>query len=347
MTLLRDPCSAQAIARRLIRKYGLDLSKLCVLTEVASGPYLYNPLIALLAGASHVMVHARDSRYGKASDVYAALRKTYRDLGVVAGCEIVETLRPDNIETADIVTNTGHLRPLDAAFIAAMKPTAVIPLMWEPWEFREGEIDLLEARRRGILVLGTNEHEAPCDMRPYSPLCALKMMLEHGIGIVDDRIAVIGDQQLLAGAIVSGLRGLGLQCRQLPVTAGGGRLERDLRWATYLIVAEHAYRGAIVGEGGVLSGARVAAAGIEAIGVIAGSVDVESLKGHGISVYPGCVEPPGHMSYQPHELGPYPVMDLFSAGLKVGESMARARLNGLSGATAVRWALERSPAMEL
>ena len=42
---------------------------------------------------------------------------------------------------ADVVTNSGHVRPIDAETVAWMKPTAVVPLMYEAWE--------LAARRRG------------------------------------------------------------------------------------------------------------------------------------------------------------------------------------------------------
>ena len=52
----------------------------------------------------------------------------------------------------------------------------------------EGEIDLLKAKERDILIMGTNEHAAPCDMRSYGLLTALHLMMEHKVSIVDDRI---------------------------------------------------------------------------------------------------------------------------------------------------------------
>ena len=53
------------------------------------------------------------------------------------------------------------------------------------------------------------------------------------------------------------------------------------------------------------------------------------------------------MSFQPSELGPYPVMDLFSAGLKVGEAMSLARTKGLSLVDSAAYTLKNSPAMDL
>ena len=67
-------------------------------------------------------------------------------LGLRGRVEIVSEKSPDVLRQADIVTNSGHLRPLDAPTIRAMKPTAVIPLMYEAWELRPGDVDLDECR---------------------------------------------------------------------------------------------------------------------------------------------------------------------------------------------------------
>ena len=61
------------------------------------------------------------------------------------------------VAQADIITNSGHVRPIDAEMIGWMKPTAVIPLMYEAWEFRDADLDLAACQRRGIVVAGTNE----------------------------------------------------------------------------------------------------------------------------------------------------------------------------------------------
>ena len=78
--------------------------------------------------------------------------------------------------------------------------------MWEPWEIRKSEIDLVKAKENNILVMGTNEHEIPCDMRPYGLLTALHLMMNHNASIVDDRILLIGSQETLAVPIEKGLK---------------------------------------------------------------------------------------------------------------------------------------------
>ena len=52
------------------------------------------------------------------------------------------------------------------------------------------------------------------------------------------------------------------------------------------------------------------------------------------------------MSYQAAEIGPRPVLELFAAGLAVGEAMARSRLGGASARDAARHALSVAPAMD-
>jgi hypothetical protein len=334
------------LATQLVRKYDISLCGLTVLTEAASGAYLFNPLVAVVAGARRTIAYGRDSRFGKVADYYPAMHKAYAEMDIVDGYETVNELSADLIYSADIVTNSGHLRPIDAKFISEMKPTAVISLMWEPWEMREGEVDHSAAKRHEILVMGTNEHESPCDMRPYSPLIALKLMLEHGIALVDDRILVIGGQPTLADAIVKGLAGMGLSCRQLRIGTAPRKRENMLRWATYILVAEHVYHGQIIGDEGILTVPEIAAAGVQAVGVISGAVDADALRRNNISVFPKSIQPKGYLSYQGYELGPYPVMDLFAAGLKVGEAMARARIRGLSTRDAAIDAMKNSPAMD-
>lgn len=334
-------------AEQLIDKYSLDLSGLKLMTEAASGAYLYNPMIGLLAGAESVMVCCRDSKYGRAVDIYSRIKDAYNEVGLNANLHIVDTLSYDAIRNADIVTNSGHLRPINRQFIAAMKPGAVIPLMWEPWELREGEVDIQAAKHKGVLIMGTNEHEKPCDMRPYSSLTALNLLMQHSAPIVDDHILVIGNQGTLAIAIERDFKRSGFNCRRLNTHSTHSECLDAVNWATYILVAEHSDKQLLIGGGGVIDASTLRAAGISAVGVIAGVVDKEALEERGISVFPEHVAEPGYMSYLPSVLGPYPVMDLFTAGLKVGEAMARARKRGLNPRNAAADAARKSPAMDL
>jgi 5,10-methylene-tetrahydrofolate dehydrogenase/methenyl tetrahydrofolate cyclohydrolase len=336
-----------AFARKLVSKYELDLHGLTVLTEAASGAYLWNPLIAVMANADRVVTFCKSTRYGTAEEIEAAMHASYASLGASGAYEFVTELKPSVLACADVVTNSGHLRPFTRERIAAMKPTAVLALMWEPWEIRPGEIDLDAAREHGVLVMGTNEHAPPCDMRPYSALTALHLMMAHKAMIADDRVVVIGEQPTLAAPIVEGLRSLGVACRSVDTSAPADEQRRAIAWATYILVAEHAFQGEIIGWNAPISPSDVAAADVTSVGVIAGTVDRVALEENGVSVYPSVLAGPGYMSYLPWELGPYPVMDLFAAGIKVGQQMARARLGGMTVREAALHAMATSPALDL
>ena len=52
------------------------------------------------------------------------------------------------------------------------------------------------------------------------------------------------------------------------------------------------------------------------------------------------------MNYQPYYLGPKPVVELYAAGLKVGETMSRGRLSGLTPEKAAESAMKHSLAMD-
>lgn len=341
------PARAKKYAQQLVQKYGIDCRGLTVLTEAASGTYLFNPMMALLGGAERVIAYCRDSRYASTKEVEASMRAVYTAAGFDERWEFRTSLSDQDIAAADIVTNSGHLRPFDAAFLNRMKPTAVLPLMWEPWELRPGEIDLDVARQRGILIMGTNEHEAPCDLRPYSFLTAMHLAMSHKASVADDRILVIGDQYTLAQPMEDGFRRLGIACQRIAPTCSPAEAAQAAQWATYIIVAEHADHRLLVGPSGLIDTQQLVAANTTGVGVVSGRVDRDHLEAHGISVYPERMAPPGFMSYMPSELGPYSVMDLFAAGVKVGQVMARARLGGMSPAEAARHALKHSPAMDL
>lgn len=341
-----SPIRAKKYAQQLVHKYGVDCSGLTVLTEAASGTYIFNPMMALLAGAERVIAFCRDSRYASIVEVEHSMSGIYSEAGLGDRLEFRTSLSENDIAAADIITNSGHLRPFNAAFLRNMKSTAVIPLMWEPWELRQDEIDLDTARRRGILIMGTNEHKAPCDMRPYSFLTAMHLAMSHKTSIVDDNILVIGDQYTLALPIENGFRHLGIACRRIAPNCLANEAAEAVEWATYIIVAEHADHRLLIGPGGLIDTQQLVASNTTGVGVVSGYVDRANLEAHGISVYPELIAPPGYMSYIPSELGPYPVMNLFAAGLKVGQVMARARLAGMGTAQAARYALQHSPAMD-
>jgi hypothetical protein len=331
------------LADDLIGRYSLDLSGLRVLTEAASGPYLYTPLLAALAGAEHVFAWTRDSRFGSAADVRADTERVAREWGVMDRIEVTDGRPADQVGVADVITNSGFVRPIDSAMVQAMKPTAVVPLMWETWEFRNADLDLAACRAKGVLVLGTREGEPPCDMRGYAAAMGVKLAFELGVEVHRSRILLLGAQPTLGRPIHDALAALGAEVTWVgaPYDGLAGVALDDL---DAIIVAEHQSDVALIGGGGALVDA--ARNPSLPVGVVAGNVDAGALRAAGVRVVPDHVLPAGYMSYQPSDLGPLPVLDLYAAGLKVGQEMARARIAGLDGDDALATVLERAPAMD-
>jgi hypothetical protein len=320
-----SPRRLVGLIRQTIRFFELDLAGLVVLTEAASGPYVVTPVIAALAGADRVIALTRASRYGTIEAVMVQTQALAELCGVIV--EIHADRTPTLFTAADIVTNLGFVRPLDAAAIAAMKPTGVIPLMCEGWEIRPGDVDLAACARRGIPVASTNEDFPGLEVFAYSGWLALKMLFEAQIEAHKSRLAVVSSDKF--GIVIADrLCRAGADARLLPdlrVPAA------ELSGLDALIIADYTRDDLIVGPNGDLSAAALAAVCPEATLVqFAGRIDVAGLSAHGMTVFPG-VELPGHrMAFTLAALGPRPVVELHAAGLKVGELAARARLAGCS-----------------
>src|SRR5688572_485254 len=97
-----------------VSRLNLDLEGKVVLTEAATGAYIVTPVIAALAGAE-VYAFTKDTRYRSVEEVKKqthALAAMFgdRDLNLT----IIDKLTPEIIGKADIITNSGHLRPLNS-----------------------------------------------------------------------------------------------------------------------------------------------------------------------------------------------------------------------------------------
>jgi hypothetical protein len=331
------------LAMETIRVLGLDLSGLAVLTEAATGVFALTASLAALAGANRVFVVGRNSRYGTAQEAVAQTLVIGQQWDCVGRIEMLPDRESPKISEADIVTNLGALRPLDDAFLARLKSTAVIPLMFETWEYRPEDLDLDGCRRRGISVLGTNERYPGVEVLSYLGPLAVRLVLEVGLEVFRSRIVVLGSG-VFADVSAAALRALGADVDALPVSEDGTfddrRAIQVLRQADALLVAEHRSRKPLLGASCALDGSRLAGlnAGL-AVVHIAGAVDQAGLAAAGIRVHPETVAPPSYMSANTAYVGPAPVIRLHAAGLKVGEIMARLRKRGLRPAETEREAL--------
>src|SRR5664279_1621585 len=120
---------------RQVRSLELDLKGKTVLTEAASGAYIVTPILAAIAGAK-VFAFSRTTKYGKVEEVFSntrALADSFKEFPL--DIQLIDHLNPEIIRQADIITNSGHLRPLSESMLKHAKNEVVIPLMYEAWEW--------------------------------------------------------------------------------------------------------------------------------------------------------------------------------------------------------------------
>jgi hypothetical protein len=306
------------LMRRAAAETRLDLSGAVVLTEAATGPYLVTPVVAALAGADEVVALTRDTRYGSAADVSRQTMALAEAAGVAGRITVTTARRREDIARADVVTNSGHVRPIDEAMVALMKPTAVVPLMFEAWEAEAGrsDLDIPALRARGIAVAGTNERHPAVDVFSYLGLMAVKLLLDAGVPAYRSRIAVLCDNPFL-DFIVRGLTGAGAE---VTAAASLGGLLAGVQPDALLVSMRPT-------GGPVLSAAELDALAARWPGVLIaqywGDLDRDGLAARALPVWPGTAPGAGHMGVLPSEVGPDPIVRLQTGGLKVAEVLLR------------------------
>ena len=103
---------------------------------------------------------------------------------------------PMIVAAADIVTNSGRVRPIDADMIAQMKPSSVVPLMYESWEYRHSDVDLQACRARNIMVAGTNERHPSVDVFSFLGQMAIMQLHDAGIAVRGSHLLLLCDNDL-------------------------------------------------------------------------------------------------------------------------------------------------------
>lgn len=321
--------------RRAIGETELDLRGLTVLTEAATGPFAVTAAIAAAGGAKRVLGVGRSTRYGTAQQAFAEVRALADALGVEEGrIEFAEGRPLEWFEAADVVTNSGHVRPLDAEVVARMKPTAVISLMYEGWEWRPEDVDLDACRQRGVAVAGVSERHPAVDVFSYLGPAAVALAEQGGVKLNTRRVLLVCDNPFLAYleatlvsldaevAVVPDLRG----CLTLPPC---DVVLLALKPQSWLAVGQEE--------------AQRLAAQLPGVPLVQfwGDVDRSATEGLGIRVLPARDPGKGRMGILLSDLGPEPAIRLQTGGLKVGEILSRARLAD-SGVEAVDAALSRA-----
>lgn len=311
-----NPRRLLTLMQAAIQRCALDLQGATVLTEAATGAYVVTPVLAALAGARQVFALTSTSCYGTVDQVREQTHYLAKLAGVSRRIEVGTSRSRDLVAQADIITNSGHVRPIDAEMVDWMRPGAVIPLMYEAWEFRPGDVDLAACRERGVLVAGTNEDHPAVDVMSFLGIMAVKLLLDAGVAVYSSHILVLSDNRF--GPLIE--RGL--------VSAGASvdlveNLPGEERGRTYDAVLV----GLQPGPEPVLCARDVVAIAERWPGAVLaqfwGDMDRSALTAVDVPFWPSEAPLPGHMAILPSAVGPDPVVRLQAAGLKTGELLWR------------------------
>ena len=311
-----NPARTVRLIREAIARCRLDLSGKVVLTEAATGAYAVTPVIAAMAGAVKVHALAISSPYGSRAQAIRETTELARAGGVQQQIQFASRATNPMLAEADIVTNSGHVRPLDVMKIGHMKPAAVIPLMYEAWEFRPADVDLAACRRKGIRVVATNEQHPQVDVFGYLGVLALKQLMDAGISAYKSRILLLSDNDFSsyveralrqAGAAVDIGKGLGGKAASkvydAVLLALSPRKTFNLNAADIQKMAR-LYPGAILVQ-------------------FFGDVDRNACRKYGVAVWPVAEPCRGHMGILPSDIGPEATIRLQTGGLKAAEAAGR------------------------
>jgi hypothetical protein len=179
------------LTERVKQRLDFTLDGLTILTEVGSNFYIFTPIIPILCGASYVYAFVKDTAYGKAEDIKKKCIEYATSLGLQNKLEIgINNLDESWISKADIITNSGMLRPFDKSKLKLFKKGAVLPLMFEAWEIREQDLDIEECKRKDIRIAGTWENHPDLKVFDFVEMLCLKMAFEAGFEVQGNNVFV-------------------------------------------------------------------------------------------------------------------------------------------------------------
>ncbi len=307
------------LIKRSIEVTQLDLSGLTVLTEVGSNHFMYTPIIAALAGAKKVYAWTKDTSYGNAQDIVNDCNNIIEQLNINGVIEFSINERPrEQVSEANIITNLGFVRPIDKEFIDHMSPNAVISYMCEAWEIRPGDVDIKYLQLKKNKVAGTWENFPGLKIFDGCGYLITKLCFEAGFEIYQNDILIISNDHFGEAAFNS-LKNL--QPNNI-VLSSIDNISTNIALHQYdfIVIADYTSKEVIIGKYGKVSSDSI---NDSSIIHLCGNIDSTYCNERGIHLYPNKDGYKLRMTETLAYLGMKPLIDLHTAGLKVGENLIK------------------------
>lgn len=307
--------------RNSVKKFNLNLKDKIVFTEAASGNYVVTPIIAALADAK-VYAYTKDSKYGSVEEVKKQTYDLAQKIGIKENISIIEDLDEVNLKEVDILTNTGFLRPVNRKLINRLSSKCVIPLMWEPWEYRRKDLDLEACVEHGIKVYGTNESDDRLRTLEYIGFTVLYILLKNKLSPFSSNVLFVGCERFV-NPVAEILKQNDYEIHKItdyssPATVKG---------FDSIVVLEHERDGLIIGD----DNAFIKTDEIDDTVLVMHICGNVSFKNAKFKYIPDKPSPFGYMSFTADYIDSQAVIALHTAGLKVAEGMLKSNGLGLKG----------------
>jgi len=336
---------------QIIKALDLNLNGLNILTEAASNEYQLMPILAAMAGGN-VFALGKDTSYGKFKDIKKQIENKAINFGISKNLKVLHIDEFEDWGMVDIVTNSGMLRPITREKISRFKKTSVIPLLWETWEFRSKEIDLIACRDYGIPIIGTNENFSPINMFMYPSMLAIYLFNKANIDYSTDEIILFGGGltgTLIAKHLMELNDSIYWFCdsyrddliSKIPFSTNQTYKILEKKNLKAILIAEHSNPTEIIGENGLINSNELFNKFPDLkIIHLCGNINKDYLNMINVKTIPDKVADFGYMSILPNVFGNVPMLKLFGGGLKVGEIAARSRIKGESPESAIKRTIE-------
>jgi len=327
---------------KIINDLKLNLEGKTILTEAATGPYMVTPILASLSGAKKVYAFTKNTKYGTAKEVSLSFKKQLEKFNI-NNIQFINILEPDVIGEADIVTNSGHLRPLNEDKLKHLKKNAVISLMYEKWELRDSDVDINYCRKKKITVGAVNERHKKIDVFSYLGDMSLKLAFDAGLCLYNNKYILLCNNDF--GPYIA--QTLSKVCLKLGIIAPKKdkhlykklnidwlsnfpeiNIPEEYRDTKGIVFTAYPFDKTWIGDKNAPIPIQKIKEKIDSPNILrfAGDIDTNVLNENNISYHPAEVKS-GHMGIIPSEIGFDPIIRLQAGGLKAGECLLSRNFN--------------------
>ena len=307
--------------KKYVAKLDLDLTGYSVLTEVGYGLYSYIPIIPLVAGAKRVMAWTRDSENERGDVNIKNCNSILEKLDFCGRIDFYNgAFEQTHLETADLITNSGFLRPLNQDKLKHVQDFAVIPLMYESWELRVQDIDIDYCKQRKIRVAGTNESHEKLQIFQQVGHLATKMIFEAGYEIFNNKI-IIWSNDIFGKTIHDTL--FALKPKKIIRTSSFETVKKNISNTDYIFLCDYAEKRSFNDESFFDFEALKKLNSDFGFIHLFGNIDNLKMKCHNIFLYPDQLGKAQQITFSLVHLGIEPFLALMVGGFKVGENLLK------------------------